>query len=199
MKIEHIAILISGLSFFISSIGGWIAYRAYTRDTSKLIIKPLLTRPSNSNGSSTDNTFLTIRIINCGRRNDKIKVLVLRAPGYSPTLSYFYYINPAEVANRVIGETEDISISVPLTSFIKEGIQRCREIYLVNSADEVIRASRKSIRKLKRDASHAEAVEIEDKDQWKVLRVKSPSKLFASISGMEYIYNHFNVNEINET
>ncbi len=195
MKIEIIAILISVLSFLIACFGVWVAFLAYKRDTSKLIIKPFLTQSPHPNKDGIHEIAFTVKIINCGRRKDKIKVLILRAPGFSPTLSYYYYIDIQGVANKIINEAEDFSVSVPLTPFIHEAIQRCKEIYLVNSADEVLRASRKSIRKLKKTIQLISPMEIEDKEKWKVFLVKSPSRLFSVPFGVEYKNSHFNVDE----
>ena len=195
MKIEYIAILISVLGFTISCFGVWVAFLAYKRDTSKLIIKPFLTQSHQPNKAGVVEVTFTVKIINCGRRKDKIKVLILRTPGYSPTLSYYYYIDIEGVANKIINEAEDISVSIPLTPFIYEAIQRCKEIYLVNSADEVLRASRKSIRKLKKSTQYIKPMEIEDKEKWKVFCVKSPSKLFSVPLGIEYSNYHFHVDE----
>ena len=197
-KMDLVAIYIAGFSLLLSCVSVAIAVLSFLRDKSRLIVRPSIIQSPYPNENGKHDLALAVQIINHGRRKDKIKVLVLRTPGASPTLSYFYYLDAEGIADQIVDEADDILATVPFTPIIKEAIRKCREIYVINSADEVLRASRKSIKKLKKYTQDLEPIEIEDKEKSKVFRVKSPSRFFALLMGEEYRHHHFHINKNEE-
>lgn len=172
------------IAMVLSILSVTVAWAAYRRDASKIAVTGGVgmrqVTPDNPNLVEIGVVFA---VANHGRRKAKLKYLVLKAPGYSPTMTYFYYIRMAKIAEHVIDEAEDYVVYIPLTPFAKEAIQRASCVYVVTSDTKKHKMQRSHLKLLKTEIKDVPPAEIEDKEEWGISRVKKPSRFFTLLMG----------------